>query len=628
MFHILPSTRSIRPVMTITDGNNTNNSINDNGNNNDEQVPILVLKQGVFQHLEQAQSNHGIPHQDYAQYHQYCTQRLARLRRIREVRTKLVHNAKFVEGVSGRRNAYCPRKLFLEGTTATGSVSGDEVDGPPPLKEPVLQHENLLWNVLFQAERAWAHGCLLTAEQQQQPRKSKHGHIQRRLNKAAHWADTVVEMARALNCHPTTIREAQSYAAWMNGNAALERKDHLRAFRAYREARQVLLQLVLEVSERHEDSRETLALRDTWMGRAESVLKPLLRYCQYEAHDQLEESDLLPEIEHGVAIKGSKVSSSDILIIFRGKEIALDHYKDLAVVYLKVQDILSNPLKDLDESRFLQLLSDLDDAIKIVHSEMSRYESLPVGPSVTAKREELQTLADFFQYHKLCIWREQQEKMVEGLSDDAAILHIYDTLLQNAQAMAELPRGDDGILEEDQLWLEAQAHVIRIRAFRCYYMARLYESSSELGGTPQQVLGLLQHSMQLAKRAQEEVAASDLNGSDSYLKGLSELVVKIEYLSCRVEATLLLQSQQSIALAPSARQTNRPLWLRLDDYDAGPVLVDDPPVPIPIPCKPAFYDIAWQHVGSSFPVGALEEYIAKQQKQTKKSAGFFGWFSS
>ena len=163
--------------------------------------PLTDLQ--IFAVLEQAQSNHGIPHQDYAQYHQYCTNRLARLRRVRQVRSQLIHSPKYVEGVSGQRHAYCPRHLT-----------------DPETGEPVVQHENLLWNVFFQAERAWAQACTLQLQQTQH-------YAQRRLNKAAKWAEKVHSMAVSLNCDDLTIQEAKSYARWMLGNAALEKKQYL-----------------------------------------------------------------------------------------------------------------------------------------------------------------------------------------------------------------------------------------------------------------------------------------------------------------------------------------------------------------------------------------------------------------
>ena len=40
-------------------------------------------------------------------------------------------------------------------------------------------------------------------------------------------------------------------------------------------------------------------------------------------------------------------------------------------------------------------------------------------------------------------------------------------------------------------------------------------------------------------------------------------------------------------------------------------LVDNPLLPIPMPCKPAFYGLAWPVVGGNLPTDKLDTYLAK-----------------
>lgn len=569
----------------------------------------------IFSTLEQAQSGHGIPHRDYAQYHVYCSKRLARLRRVKDVGTHLLHNHRYVEGVSGRRHAYCPRKYYNENSN-----------------EPVVLHENLLWDMFFQAERAWAQACEM--EQQHQSRNS---HVQRRLNKAAKWASKIPEIATSLQCDETAIREAEAYAAWMKGNVCLKREHYLEALRSYRSSRQILLQLVNDlgksaaetvVSGADEADRERLSLSDTWMTRAESVLKPLERYCHYEAREQLEPSDLIDDDTMKLS-KDLKASAS-IILHFRGKKIELDGYKDIAVLFLKMEEALKNlGGSSLNEDNFLQLFSDLDEALKWTHTSLNRYVLLPDGPAVNARRQDLQIMAAYFQYQKLSLWRHQQERRVADLINVAEILHVYDTLLQNAEAMLDLPDAGKGdAIQEDAHWLEAQAHVIRIRAFRCYFLVRLIEDSpNNVDVHPEEMLAFLKHAKNLAKRAVEEIAACDTEDADHYLNDLDLLLKRIDIATCRMEAATFLDST---AGGETSKQTNRPLWMRLDEMDSGPILVDSPPLPIPIPGKAVFYDIAWQYLGGDYPTDVLEEYIKDYEEdekvKNKKTNLFFGWF--
>jgi hypothetical protein len=554
-----------------------------------KEQPTFSLQ--IFQTLDQAQSGHGIPHKDFGQYASYLTKRLSRVRHVKAVRSTLVHNHKYVEGVSGRRHAYAARNETPES----------------------VENVNLVWNLFYQAERAWAVACELQ-QSQSACKKNLHPYVQRRLNKAVKFATQLADLSVRC-CDEQTVQECQAYAAWMKANAALEHKKYVVAYKDFKESMNGLLQLAGNVDT--DTSPDGLALRDIWTTRAETVLRPLVRFCQYEAKDEIVEEETSQTAAKTVQ------PTSAIVLNFRGKDIALDSYKQLKVLYLKMENILADT-SHLDELQFLQLLSDLDDALGLVQAEYSHYETLSAGPAVTAKREELLDLKGYFQYQKLAVSRQQQEARIKDLTQDAEIVHVYDALQQNTVAMAALAGGSGGEnVEDDVFYLEAQAHVVRIRAFRCYYLARLYEST--LGGTPQQVLALLRQAKQLTARAQEEIAACDMDDAESYLTALVELASKIQALMTRAEALRYLQTQ---AASGGSSKSDRPLWLRLDDLDAGSCLADDPPLTMPMPCKPAFYDVAWQYVGGEFPLDELDEYIAAHEPKSTSSGGLLSWFSS
>jgi signal recognition particle subunit SRP68 len=561
----------------------------------------------LFQTLDQAQSFHGIPSQDYDQYHDYCTKRLSRIRHHKEVRTTLTHNPKFRSesgsssgnnnSSSKKRHAYCPRAI------------------PERIHHPLV-----LWNLLFQAERAWAAACAAQASQ------SKHATAQRRFNKAVKWAQQLEETLQRCG-DEATQQEATAYLAWMRGNKALESKDYATAFRQYQQSRKSLFTLTLNLE--GTDQVDQLALSDLWTTRADTVLKPLVRFCQYQAKDTLAAEEVAGlDIQAKGGSSSQKGESSRISLEFRNKVVGLEAYPQLAVLYLKIEGVLedeSSTAQKLDEKVFLQLLADLDDALGIVATENSRYAGLPAGPAVTAKRSELATLKCFFTFHKLQRQLEHQEDTLvdETEESDAGLYHFYDALQQNSQAVADLAvegeTEEDYNPEDDPHWLEAQAHVVRIRSYRCFYLARLYET--DLNGTAEQVLALLQQARVLQRRAAEEIAACELD--DDYLAGLQELKTKISTTVCRIEAGRYLELQGA---STGIKTTNRPLWQRLDELDAGIVLADVPPLPIPLPCKPVFYDLAASHLSESIVIDALDDYIEENEPR-KKSAGLFGsWF--
>ena len=528
-------------------------------------------------------------HEDYHQYNQYCSNRIYRLRHAQPVRRELVHNSKYAEGVQLRRNAYCPR---------------------PRNPEANIPHENFLWVPLYQAERAWAQAC----EVQKQKRANKTQQLVfRKLRKAVKFAKDLQQMA-AKACDERTQQEIESYVDWMNGNYALQKQDYRTALEAYRTSMNRLLQLA---KDQNTDDPKSLVLADLWTKRAESVLRPLVRFCQYEC------KDATPYMAEEATDQSSKAAESTIKIRFRGNDIPLDPYKELCVLHLKAEG-LGQQQQPLDESSFLTLLSTFDDAIAYIEDQFAKYESIQSGPAVNAKKSELETLMAYWKYQKLYVCLHKNQDRLKDCQSDAEIVHVYDALLQNAQQLAQV--GGSGSEQE-----EAEAHVLRIRAMRCFVMSKVY-----LGQLHQirEAKALWKQAQTLTKHAIEELAACDTRDKqheqemENYLEALENLQKKeLPALEVRLKAARYLQEADSTGGFTSG--TNRPLWMRLEEFDPGMPgsMVDDPPRPIPIPCKPVFYDIAWKYAGGNFPVDQLQEEIEKREPKASGSGGIFGWLT-
>lgn len=178
----------------------------------EEKVSIPEFSIPIHSLIESSQTSHGLRHEDYKQYHGYCTRRLSRLRHNRAVKKELVHSAKFVADKKlPRKNAFCPR------------------DRPEQ-----VQHENHLLVVLFGAERAWAHSCEIKALEgnqrvgltaQNEKARSSPGkirqHALKRLKRAKQLATELEEVAKD-SADERTLLEAQAYGGWMRGNWSLE----------------------------------------------------------------------------------------------------------------------------------------------------------------------------------------------------------------------------------------------------------------------------------------------------------------------------------------------------------------------------------------------------------------------
>lgn len=568
--------------------------------------------------IDANEASHGLRHDDYKQYHAYCTRRLSRLRHAQPVRRDLVHSAAYVSGAKMKRNAYCPR-------------------------EQMTNRENALWVVVLGAERAWAHSCELKAlmatsgkstslaaeheKSRSSPGKIRQ-HALRRLRRAKQLATQFQELCQEV-CDERTILEAKAYGGWMRGNWSLEVGDWKVSediFRAdcyscegnsqwpfsrqsacdeYASAMSICRSLSKSVED------DSLELRDLFTARANNVLQPLLRYCQYEylqAGGIVEEEANMPEDS-----PQKQRSSADIH--FRGNDIPVEN-KKLRVLLLKLDGLLAGASENDD--KFMSILSLYDDAIALVSADLKSIQSMKAGPAVNAKKAEMEGLLGYVKSAKLKLLMRRNEEMVNDLRKEspnayADIAHLYDALLQEAREVCGLP----GPEVEDEFILEANANVLRLRALRCYYAGQLYTDSNK----PAEGVALLKQAELLTSRATEEIAAcEDMEYGDEYLEALEELRVDIAGAACRAKAQAYLMQKGG---SGGTSATSRPLLLRLNDFDGGRVLADVPPAVIPIPCKPAFFDVAWNYA-SAFPEHEIQNHIDEHEKQQSK--GLLGWF--
>jgi RNA-binding signal recognition particle 68 len=289
-------------------------------------------------------------------------------------------------------------------------------------------------------------------------------------------------------------------------------------------------------------------------------------------------------------------------------------------------------------------------------------------------------LAGLVQGQQLSLWRRQQEaRLLQDvgatclLTPDVPVLerlaHTYDALWQNIQQTVNLyvkgptavldeaaaGAAADYILEEDAGYLLAQAQLLRIRTMRCFYLACLHSGQAlhqpanddDDGGVTsvRRVLSLLRHCSTLQKNALEEMAACSSDETTStemalvpeYEQQLQAVGPLVRQLQSRLEMTLYLL--QSLSPDQRALRTNRPLWLRLHERDGGTVLADSPDLlPMPMPCKPVFYDLAGQMLLESPDIKQMvlqefQAYLASQgvkndsSEVKDKKSGLFGWFT-
>lgn len=585
--------------------------------------------------LHDAQQSHGLTHDDYNQYHTYLTNRISRLRHSQPVHKRQ----------SGKKHAYNKREITIE-----------EANG----------HENFILIALYITERAWAHAMeLKSASEGGNPSggKNKRNMYIKRMKKAVKHVQELEDLVMAI-CNETTKLEMVCYAAWMRGNHCCETRDWQASCQQYAIALQTCHQLSIQSKK-----EEKLQLSDFFLSRADNILQPILRYCQYELQKEgkLSQEKIDEIVQVSVRVQGggdevkphdkqTDVDGSAMSISFRGMDISLED-ATVRMVFIKIQnkeEVLDNLKKsngakaNVKDAKLMELLNSYDDAIEIVEKLFGRYQDMASGPAVNMKRTEYSDLLGYCKFEKLKLVMNRNEKMVNNLrqrdremdvtktsrkqiisQDDAdakykiveEIARLYDVLLQDARSATEFPgRAEEDV--EDEFVLEANANVLRIRALRCYYIGRMY--ASDIVAKYNEALALFDQASILATEAAEEIAAcQDMEDADALIEGVASLESELTAAKCRTKACAYLASCDSGA---STVTSGLSLLGRLDDFDAGGKthrLAHVPPTVLPVAAKPFFFDVANNYV-KDFPMDEIEAYVTLTKPREKK--GLLRWF--
>jgi signal recognition particle subunit SRP68 len=134
----------------------------------------------------QLHQKHGLRHNDYQRYRQYCARRIARVRKA----TKMVQ---------GERKKFTKKEVTLD----------------------TLKEEKHLQIPLMTVERAWAYAMQLKFEMNTEPRKKYH--MINRLRKADKECRKLEDIVmNSEQCNARTKLEAQAYRAWISGTLFFE----------------------------------------------------------------------------------------------------------------------------------------------------------------------------------------------------------------------------------------------------------------------------------------------------------------------------------------------------------------------------------------------------------------------
>jgi hypothetical protein len=191
-----------------------------------------------------------------------------------------------------------------------------------------------------------------------------------------------------------------------------------------------------------EDTAKWLERQDLFVNRADTVLRPLFRYCHYELKQAGQATMDEPRLNTSTSSSSEAPrDAEETSIVFRGHELVLES-KELRVLMLKLQSMQQDEHEQQDEEEkrdhetpFLNALSVLDDALEVVQSALNTLEQANTGPAVQAKRKQHLLWKGYLQSEKTKRVMDHTQELLKDISGHAERVHIYDALLQHAQSL-------------------------------------------------------------------------------------------------------------------------------------------------------------------------------------------------
>lgn len=474
-----------------------------------------------------------------------------------------------------------------------------------------------------------------------------------------------------------TLLECDAYEAYLKGNYLLEKKQWLSCYCEYHKCISLFKTLIITSNTSEEE--------DVFKFRIEQDLEPVLRFCKYELMEggmteekisKCLENDLKASTANidNSASSATTTTTASYTVQFRTKSISITS-EGLCISLLKI-DTLQKEQKEKTNKDWNALIQEYDNISELIQLEMS-------SSSLTQNNmSDYKILKQYILFSKLQLLLQRNEYLVQDLLTSKKqrkkqakfedITHVYMLLLQDARSVVSCLQ-DGGT--DDEYFLLSQAQVIRYRALYCCSLGHCYasfittnksmtnnhnnnddENSNEnmnIEEYYQKAKGLYEHSLELASMAAEELSAcsNTNNNIDDLVQSMVTLETEITGAKCRLEACRYLKTVRITSNhIPLLQRLNDSTLIVNNNKDATSTsttqtsektstiknnqkpffLVDSMPIQKYqyIPCKPTFFDLAWNYIEEMEPTKEeLKKYIEELEiKEKGGSSRFLGWF--
>ncbi|KAF9341572.1 signal recognition particle subunit srp68 [Linnemannia elongata] len=571
----------------------------------------------------EARNSYGLRRQEYGRYRHHCTQRLHRIR-------------KTLGFTHGKDKSFASRPITAE----------------------TITDEKYLHLMLFQAERAWGYAMEIKALSVALDDTRKQQHYMNRLKKAAKTAGELEALCstKAGKVDVRSTLDAQAYSALMSGYVLFEAQQWQGALEKFSAARAIYDKLSLAGTS-HQEALCHAAMDE---------IDPNIRFCGYRL--RLAKDDvLMREIEHLIAQTRQEKAQDLESIQWRSKVLPLKNPK-LATAILAAQETAAE-LNNLQGAASEAKLEQFDKVLQAYaevekHVKKALKEDAVAAAKVKSSKSEQNTadlnmIATYISYSSLRTAIDRNLLLAKDIynkleGDEATtdrnedvhyqnLVKAYDNVVQNLTAIQELP----GVAADTILASEVESKLLYYKAWRCFFTATAYSKLSR----HVEAIALFDRAQSYATQIRSGLGRSSASShgasADSFSvteNELQEIESKIRGRKCQVHAAWYLENGQEsgdgiedklLSMSLDEKSLDEPALIkRLDSYPTSitskanptvPHLVDFPPALQPIPAKPLFFDIAFNHM--DYNHDALAARAGRPKAAQSESSGG-GWFGS
>jgi len=463
-------------------------------------------------------------------------------------------------------------------------------------------------------------------------------HSMSRLRKADHWAQDLKKLCDEVADDRTGL-EANAYALWIRGTLKMEGDHWKAAMEEFMRAQAIYNELAKVGS---------AADKDMFRARAEEMV-PAIRYCEHNLKrntgDDEDISDLLEmgKVEGMDDMMKAKLDAvlADTLrkqaeelteVEFNNQHIPVRAEK-VRVAILQTQEAEVELDRatgyDMRMEAFDKLFFAFNDAVGAIAREQQELARKHFGKS-DDKEKELLLLERYVNTVKTKRTMERNELIVADLTTKLEtqggggtshakkavkpdeLVQMYGRLIQNLDDLEDLDQSPEGS-ESHKMIL---ASSLTFQAFRCFYLAMVFVARKQW---PESV-ALYERSSNLARAAVEQHNQCD-EPDGARLQSALQLVKRVRGQRCLVQAGAFLEENRLKGTNESSaagKAPDVPLLDRINEWNStakgSTDVIEFPPAFEAVPCKPIFFDLAFNYIN----------YPDMQPHLEKKSSGFMG----